>query len=373
MWDFGITRIADVTGLDVIGMPVYMAIRPNSRSLAVSQGKGIDRPAAKASALMESVESWHAERADLPLRYESWAELRRTARVVDLDQVPTRRGVIPDPARPILWVMGYDLMLGENIWIPYECVSLNLVRSEHLGTTFAQSSNGLASGNHILEAIAHALYEVVERDAVALWESRGGLELTQQQADIESVERPLVADLAKQLAVADVAVMVVETTADNGVPTFSCLITDKNPEQAWTLNGLFAGHGTHLDPTVAMIRAMSEAVQSRLTHISGSRDDMFHFDSHANRDDARAAAALFGRPFAPLRTKDLSTDSFEGDIEVVLRALETTGIENVVVVDLTRPEIGVPVAKVVVPGLEPIPDSPDYLPGRRATAGRLAA
>lgn len=61
----GITRVANVTGLDHIGLPVYTAIRPTSRSLAVSQGKGLDAAAAKASALMESIEAWHAELAAL--------------------------------------------------------------------------------------------------------------------------------------------------------------------------------------------------------------------------------------------------------------------------------------------------------------------
>lgn len=82
----GITRLANVTGLDVIGIPVYMAVRPSSRSIAVSQGKGLDREAP--------------------------------------------HGYTP---------------------------------------TFPRSSNGLASGNHLLEAIVHALCELIERDAMALW------------------------------------------------------------------------------------------------------------------------------------------------------------------------------------------------------------
>ena len=79
----GITRIANVTGLDRIGVPVVMVCRPNSRSLAVSQGKGLDLAAAKASGLMESVETYHAERIGHPRRYASMDELSRTERVVD--------------------------------------------------------------------------------------------------------------------------------------------------------------------------------------------------------------------------------------------------------------------------------------------------
>ena len=74
----GITRLANVTGLDRVGIPVVMAMRPNSRSVAVSQGKGVDLDAAKASALMESVESWHAERIAHPTLYGSFDDLSRT-------------------------------------------------------------------------------------------------------------------------------------------------------------------------------------------------------------------------------------------------------------------------------------------------------
>src|SRR4051812_31442956 len=71
----GITRLANVTGLDTIGIPVYVAIRPNARCLATSQGKGLDHDAAKASALMESIETWHAEVIVNPTRWESYQAL----------------------------------------------------------------------------------------------------------------------------------------------------------------------------------------------------------------------------------------------------------------------------------------------------------
>src|SRR5580765_3567858 len=71
----GITRIANVTGLDYIGLPVVLVTRPNSRSLAVSQGKGLDLASAKASGLMESIEAFHAERPRAPLRLATLEEL----------------------------------------------------------------------------------------------------------------------------------------------------------------------------------------------------------------------------------------------------------------------------------------------------------
>src|SRR5918995_3479572 len=84
----GITRVANVTGLDRIGIPVVMVCRPNSRSIAVSQGKGLDLDAAKASGVMEAIELYHAERVELPLKLGSSRDLARTHRLIDLHALP---------------------------------------------------------------------------------------------------------------------------------------------------------------------------------------------------------------------------------------------------------------------------------------------
>src|SRR5437762_3718273 len=99
----GITRIADVTGLDVIGIPVVVVCRPNSRSLAVSQGKGLDLAAARASGLMESVETHHAERIDLPLKLATCEEMRASYRVADAARLPRTTRSVFHPALPLLW------------------------------------------------------------------------------------------------------------------------------------------------------------------------------------------------------------------------------------------------------------------------------
>jgi hypothetical protein len=84
----GITRLANVTGLDRIGIPAVMACQPNARSLAVNQGKGLDLDSAKASAAMESVEEYNAEHITLPLKFASYNEMRMRHRVVDVESLP---------------------------------------------------------------------------------------------------------------------------------------------------------------------------------------------------------------------------------------------------------------------------------------------
>ena len=87
----GITRVANLTGLDRTGIPVVMVCRPNARSSAVFNGKGIDIAAAKASALMEAAETWHAEHVRALLRLATFAEMREDWPVVDVDGLSSRQ------------------------------------------------------------------------------------------------------------------------------------------------------------------------------------------------------------------------------------------------------------------------------------------
>lgn len=377
MPSLGITRLANVTGLDFVGIPVFMAVRPNARSLTVSQGKGVDADAARVSALMESIELWHAEHIDAPLRHESFAALRRVARVVQVERLPLARGRAVDPSAPTEWIRGFDLVRGEDVWVPFEIVSMNLVgqRAEY---TFSGGSNGLASGNHVLEAVSHALCELIERDAFTLWAAQPPAALEATKIDLSTATEPTVASLLARYAACGMQVALWDMTQDLNVPAYACAILEDADRPLWRRLGASWGYGCHLSPSVAVSRALTEAAQSRLTMIAGSRDDnplhVYRIEqSRAASEDARAAFfAADGR--LPLgRRPDRTTDLFEGDVAVLLEALQDRGIDEVAVVDLSRSEIGIPVVKVVVPGLEGFSLAPDYQPGERARARTAAA
>src|SRR6266545_6649307 len=158
----GITRVANVTGMDAVGIPTVIVTRPNSRSLSVSQGKGADLLSAKVSGIMESIEQWHAEHVDRPLRLASLSDLAGRMRVVDVNRLPQ----FVEPYRPtdrILWIEGQEVESGETVWLPYEMAHLDLTLPLPEGSgRFMMGSNGLASGNNALEALAHGLCEVIE-------------------------------------------------------------------------------------------------------------------------------------------------------------------------------------------------------------------
>jgi YcaO-like protein with predicted kinase domain len=362
----GITRLANVTGLDFIGIPVFQAIRPNSRNLSVSQGKGLDEASAKASALMESIEGWHAETTDLPLKYESYSSLRQRSNVVAIEKLPRVSAAPLQLSAPIRWIEGWDLIKERPIWVPHEMVQLDYVDDAPL--TWVQGSNGLASGNHLLEAIEHALSELIERDAVSLWHLDEDNESTKRtQVDISSIDDADCVRVLQKLSSAGIGVGVWDVTAETGIPVYFASIFEMPGLQ---LSGISNGMGCHLSPAVAVCRALTEAIQSRLTLISGSRDDMeqrSYTTLLPEQDELAAFIRELEQP-APVRQfrgqTQQATSTFEDDIRVLLDSLRKIGVENAVVIDLTKPDIGIPVVKMIVPELE------DYvskaLPGSRA-------
>src|SRR5436305_11700106 len=214
----GITRLGNITGLDRIGIPVAIAVRPNSRSVSVSQGKGLDLPQAMASALMEGCEGFHAEEIG-PICHVSYRELAASKTVVDPDTLCP--GMTPfDAGAPLSWIEGYDLLRGESCWVPAEIVHTDYTIEPD--GYFLAGSNGLASGNHLVEAINAALYELVERDAVALWVAQPIQRRARRALDLASIDDPDCSALIAKYEIAGITVRVWAVTTDIGIAAFLC-------------------------------------------------------------------------------------------------------------------------------------------------------
>ncbi|HKU40109.1 MAG TPA: YcaO-like family protein [Polyangiales bacterium] len=372
----GVTRIADVTGLDIIGLPVVAVYRPNARSLSVSQGKGLDLTAAMTSGVMEAIESYHAEHVQLPLRLASHVELSARARVVDVQRLPRLVTSMLRLERPTLWVEGVELMAATSIWVPYEMVHTNYTLPLPTGSgMFMMSSNGLASGNHLLEAISHGMCEIVERDAVALWSLRGGVSRRDCRIDPASIEDPDCRRVLELLDAAEVAYGVWDATSDVGLAAFVCVIVDREHNDFRPLY-YATGSGCHAAREIALLRAITEAAQCRLTYICGARDDAGRDFFERARDPERVqsmrsfvvAESAPSRRFADVPSAVHA--SCEADVAWQLDCLRRAGISEVAAVDLTLPEFEIPVVRVVIPGLESLHDAPGYVPGARARAVR---
>jgi len=368
----GITRVANVTGLDRVGMPVVAVYRPNARSLAVSQGKGLDLDAALASGLMEAIESYHAEHPELPLRHASLRELSRRGRVCDTSGLPRVAGRQLDPERPLLWAQGLELYSEAELYVPYELVHTNFSLPLPLGSgAFLMSSNGLASGNTRSEAISHALCELIERDALALFHAAGGFSRSQLRLDPQSIDDGDCARLLAQLTAAELAYGLWEITSDIGVATFVCAVVDRTHDVFHPLY-YATGSGCHPVREIALLRAITEAAQCRLTYIAGTRDDADRgfFERARNPDRVAHMRELIEQPLTAARVfvavPSRTHETLEEDVRWELERLRSVGLAQCVIVDLGLPHIGLPVVRALVPGLESLPSAGGYTPGPRA-------
>jgi ribosomal protein S12 methylthiotransferase accessory factor len=368
----GITRIANVTGLDRLGLPVVTVCRPNARSLAVSQGKGLDLDSAKASGVMESVEAYHAEHIDAALRYGSLRELAGSLPLANVQALPkSGANQLHDELR-LFWIEGRNWLDGSSRWLPLETVSVDFTLPLPPGHgSFAASTNGLASGNTLNEAVAHGICEVVERDAVALWKLQGERTRRAAAVDSDTIDEPLCRAALACFERARVQVKVWDVTSDVGIPAFCCLAYGDDDDWA---DPEF-GAGCHPAREVALLRALTEAAQARTTFIAGSRDDLGSAlyapaARHRRRAYCRGLAAAHAAVRAFNDTPTLESDNLRVDVEWMLSRLRAVDIEQVLVVDLTRNEFGLPVVRVVIPGLEGAygHEQGDFVPGARARA-----
>ncbi|MGH9165003.1 MAG: YcaO-like family protein [Acidimicrobiales bacterium] len=343
----GITRVADVTGLDTLGVPVALCIRPSARNLSVSQGKGLTPELARASAVMESIELWHAEHLPPPVLVAPFASLGNRA----LDPGALRPGYCFGrwrPELPTAWAAGRDLVSGADVLVPRAALDLDTTASGPEAGLLGASSNGLASGNTRAEATLHALCELVERDCSARF-------APQSSADREA-RRLCLHDLAPSpLRSAldglrrEVEAEVWDIAGPVGIPAFACTLTERG---AWRALGCFVGHGCHPRPTVALARAVTEAAQARLTAITGSRDDVFpSFYRSPDRRRLPPQTPAPGPLPPPAEDPGAAAWSIEGHLEDVVDRLRQGGYRKVAVVDHTRPDLEVPVVHAIVPGL----------------------
>jgi thiazole/oxazole-forming peptide maturase SagD family component len=352
-----------------------MVSRPNARSSAVFNGKGIDIAAAKASALMEAAETWHAEHVRAPLRLATFAEMREGSPVVDVDGLPRVAGTLFDPHLPVLWVEGLNLMDGDPVWAPFEIVHADYrAAGPPASGSFSMSTNGLASGNRFPEAVRHGLCELIERDATSLWRQMPAREQEARRLSLATVDDPKSLAILKLLANAELEVAVWDITADVGVAAFQCYVVDRTGESGH----LGVGAACRVQREIALRAAILEAAQVRTTYIIGSREDIEPGDydpATLRRRNAEARALMRqgggARDFQSVAGSRLETA--EAEVEWLLDRLRSIGLKQAIAVDLTRPEIDIPVVRMIVPGLEGSDHHPaNYAPGARA-ARRLEA
>nr|WP_245323761.1 YcaO-related McrA-glycine thioamidation protein [Methanomicrobium sp. W14] len=342
----GITRIADITGLDRLNIPVFSCIRPGAADGAISvyNGKGMTEAAARVSAVMEGIERYSAEINGRKLVCERFSSLGEKDAVNPKDLI-LPKGVDPDSKIP--WYPGYDIINDEDVLVPAHAV-FHPVPHGNI-RFFRTSTNGIASGNTFEEACLHGLCEVVERDAWSLVEASGFAGPV-----LEDIKSPELSRIVSLFEDNGVGLILRDITSDNGIPTVAAVADDvrlKDPSL------LCIGMGTHLSPEIAAVRAITEVAQSRATQIHGAREDTTEADFRKKIGYDRTKR-LNRKWFEKSESKDFSemkgfvSGDFLDDISYISERLQECGTQRIIVSDLSIVDADIKVVRVVVPGLE---------------------
>ncbi|MGW8782392.1 YcaO-like family protein [Streptomyces sp. NPDC055796] len=339
---FGITRVADLTGLDMIGLPVWTAIRPASKTLSTSQGKGATPLLAKLSAVMEAIELWHAEQ---PLPATAVGQAVEVAPHCPVAALPLTAALSADALVRVVceWTAGTTLVSGEKTLLPLDLVRRRGQRPAWAPDVWRATSTGLACGNTRDEALLHALFEVAERDVLY----RDGQQHGQLRTVIDpsTVDDPHGREVIDRLRAAGTALEVSLVDSPYGLPVaLAYLWSEDYPV-------LFAGGGCHGVPEIALTRAVTEAAQSRLAAIAGTRDDLPTaspaFDTSAFLQPQGAHGVSWQEAAARYRPPG---GGFADQVRAVARRIVSVTGHQPVALDLSSPHCPVHAVQVLCPG-----------------------
>jgi len=259
------------------------------------------------------------------------------------DWIPTRF----DPDQTIDWTPVWSLTEQQHKYLPTSFCYYNYPMPK--GQRFCKAdSNGNAAGNTLEEAILQGFLELVERDSVALWWYN---RLRRPAVDLTSFDESYFVELQQYYAEHDRELWALDITADLGIPAF----VGVSRRIVGDSERLILGFGAHLDPTIAVLRALTEVNQLGL-ELDKVPDDQLDGDARL----WLLEATLENQPYlAPDPTQPVKTaqdypkrwgNDIRDDVMTCVEIVKAAGMETLVL-DQTRPDIGLNVVKVIVPGM----------------------
>ncbi|AYG69869.1 MULTISPECIES: YcaO-like family protein [unclassified Rhizobium] len=346
----GITRVGRQTELDRIGIPVWCAYAPNSKAIVVAQGKGLDDVSAKTSAVMEAIERSVATQPYCSALMASQDDLASGDYPMDcLDDLLAIGAQPVETTEQIRWSQARDLAKNASIFVPFEAIHLDRT---HVSPRFWVSSDGLASGNTWHEAVLHGLLERIERDACALWNVGEPECRYARRIDPHSIEDEDIREMLERIFSADFDLALFDVTSDLAVASIVALLRPKGDDGALRYADLTMGAGASLSPKVAAARAISEAVQSRMTFIAGARDDLVPelFSRRADPAHLQSFRVRYTTNLNELPT--MPAESARDALDHLVETLLGCGIDQLYAIELAPEWLPASVAKVFAPQLE---------------------
>ncbi|MEQ8232279.1 MAG: YcaO-like family protein, partial [Gammaproteobacteria bacterium] len=299
------------------------------------------------------IELHHAENpAPARLHEATQAELEAAgATVLAAPTLPGYRGAYFGRDFRCEWTRGTALDDGTPAWAP-----ASLAYFARTPAPLVTDTNGLASGNHLLEASLHALYELIERDALAALSQDGRLAIRARcrVVDPTTITDGALRELVGGIEARDTRVVLMWVPARVPVHVFWSVFVNRRGNAA--VSTLNLGAGCHRDPLVAAARAVTEAAQSRLTFIHGAREDRVAKPvDQATAVHESAAYRYFERlpadsAWSTLPALDTTPRNLEDSHAWLVTTLAAAGV-RAWQFDLTHPELDIPVVKVTAPAL----------------------
>jgi oxazoline/thiazoline synthase len=335
-----------------------------------SSGKGMTDAQAKASGLCEALErysgNFHGDEIRERASYQrlGGSAVHPNECLLFSEEQYRRRGEwnarcsehnrVPDPLdaeTEIEWTPVWSLTAQEFKYLPTGYCYYSYPWS-HGARYCGADSNGNAAGNTLEEAILQGFLELVERDSVCLWWYN---RVRRPAVDLDSFDEPYIQELRKRYRELNRDVWALDLTSDLRIPVFAAVTRRMDRAE----EGIMLGFGAHFDPRIGILRALTELNQSIASE--GALDGSDEYSSHEDQEYRHWArsATLANQPYlvpdgsTPRPYPDYGPTWSEDLREDVLRCqeiVERHGME-MLVLDQTRPDIGLPVVKVIVPGL----------------------
>ncbi len=260
-----------------------------------------------------------------------------------------------DESLKMSWTPVYSLNEKKFKYLP-SCFSYAQYSVEDETNLFSYpDSNGSAAGNSIEEAILQGFLELIERDSVAIWWYNM---IQKSEVDLLSFQEPYYLQLIEYYKTLNRSLYVLDLTSDLQIPTFAAISHRLNDQKE---NILF-GFGAHVNAHIALERSIVELNQ--LLPIANKPETVKSKGEYLTKDkvfvDWLNNATMKNQPYlVPQNDKlkkkasdylQLCNNNIYETIQFCIEKVAAQGMETLIL-DLTRQDVGLPVVKVIVPGL----------------------
>ncbi len=362
----GVTRVANVTQLDRIGIPCVNTTRPTAvtGNLTVSAGKGRTMESATLGSLMECYERFYSEIHHAQVQRRVAAPLG--AHVVDLRALNPNVAVLKELGSnpPHGWVAGTELSAGNEVWVPD--IAVFTPCDLPYADLFGGASHGLAAGTDDESTITRGLLELIERDAYSI----GLLNKSGFEIALDSIphRQRVLADL---LIAAGIDLRIYELWSDLAIPAYFAIGIDEEAPRSLLVA---AGAASNLSSSDALEGALLELAQSRVSIISGARED-FAASEWMNRSNApyltttqRARKWMDGWQKVDFTRRHYLPEL--NPLDALQQVFSDADLPAPITVQLSPLDSPIRTHKVLVPGLE-VCGYDSYRPGIRMMKSRL--